>query len=452
VTSPAVGLPLRPAGPRPPGARSLGLALALAAALAPLLRPAAAASAADAAAADAAPAGAKIQDTRRDLVKLRHEKRRKQQEKNQLDRREKDEVGKLDQLNRELAAARRDVLTHSRNLSLVQDSLQQVRSKLEGLQSEEDGDRAFLKADLVDLYKADTRQGPMLLFTARTPAELGIRARYLAALGTATLRRVDALRESIRQVDTYRREYDSKQVELQREVAEVETDRHRKERVRLLREAQLREVRSRKALAAAEVEHLQRQMESLQGMLDGFVRDEQQREAEEREEARQRAAERRQALAERKEKAPERAREAPRTWARTASSIHGRLPWPVVGRVLSRYGKQMNKELGTLVFNHGIEISAEEGSTVRAVAGGMVAFAGEMDGFGQLVVLDHGGSMLSVYGFGSQLRVQKGQAVEQGSVLEDVGEDPNSPGQAKLYFEIRQGVKAQDPLRYLARP
>jgi septal ring factor EnvC (AmiA/AmiB activator) len=122
----------------------------------------------------------------------------------------------------------------------------------------------------------------------------------------------------------------------------------------------------------------------------------------------------------------------------------------VDGPILSEYGRHLYPVFNIPVFNRGIEIGAALGSPVRVVAAGLVDYAGELEGFGHLVVVDHGRGMLSVYGYGSRLLVRKGQSVRRGDVLEDVGESQDLR-RPSLYFEIRRGVKAQDPLRYLER-
>lgn len=391
--------------------------------------------------------GGEIQDTRQDLSKIRHEIRANERTVRTQALKEQNELGTLQRLNRELEAARRDALTHKHNLGLVRERLAQLQAAVARLEGEEAGDRAFLRSDLVSLYKSRAGRQPLLLFSARSPVELQARARYLAALASAVQRRVGSLGSDLSQLDSYRREFDSRSAELQRHMREVEGDRRRVERERIGKEAQLRQVRGREARAVEAVRELKGAADRLQGMLDSLLKDALRREAERR----ALAAQQREAAAQAQNRtqaetlAPE---EAPT--AEAGEGLHGGLPWPVSGAVLSRYGKHLHPVFHIPVFNRGIEIAAEYGAPVRAVAAGMVDYAGELEGFGHLVVVDHGEGMLSVYGYGSRLLVRKGQAVRQGEALEEAGESEGSR-QPSVYFEIRRGVKAQDPLRYLAR-
>ncbi len=335
---------------------------------------------------------------------------------------------KLNELNRRLTVAQRDRLVQVRNLGLVEDKLRRVRSNLQLMQGEESADHDALAADLVRLYKARQHGSAALLFSARTPAEVEARARYLEDLSDTTRRKVASMRERISQVEGYRRDYSEKQAVYARGTQDAEAARRQVELERRQKEAALRGVQGRKAEDLKVARTLEADAQGLQSLMDGLRQQEQD------------YARQQQAAA-----APRVSRLGGR------SSLHkGACPgrWPGASSPAS--GRQQHPEFHTPVFNRGIEIAAAFGSEVRAVAAGKVLHAGEMEGFGQLVVLDHGGGMMSVYGYGSALHVAAKQMVAQGELLMDVGEAATSR-QPSLYFEISQGAKAQDPLRYLGR-
>jgi septal ring factor EnvC (AmiA/AmiB activator) len=414
-----------------------------------------------------ADSGAQIQDARQVLSAIRHEINANLRTVRTQALKERSDFGTLQRLNRELEAARRDARTHKHNLGLVRERLARLQAAVDRLESEEAEDRAFLGADLVGLYKARTGQEPLLLFSAQNPAELQLRGRYLEVLALAAQNRVDSLGGDLGQLDSYRNEFNSRYNEFELRMRQDESDRRRKLRERAGTEAQLRAVRGRKARALEAVRELQGSEDRLQGMLDALrkealLRQEEQR-REERAQAEQIQAEENQAAQNqaaqnepaRSRPAQEEEGQAPPAEVPEAPAFRGRglghgLPWPVDGPVLSEYGKHLYPVFNIPVFNRGIEIGAALGSPVRVVAAGLVDYAGELEGFGHLVVVDHGQGMLSVYGYGSRLLVRKGQSVRRGDVLEDVGESQDLQ-RPSLYFEIRRGVKAQDPLRYLER-
>ncbi|MCE9924038.1 peptidoglycan DD-metalloendopeptidase family protein, partial [Aeromonas media] len=127
-------------------------------------------------------------------------------------------------------------------------------------------------------------------------------------------------------------------------------------------------------------------------------------------------------------------------------STNGSLRWPVQGPILISYGSPRTAELkwkGTL-------IGASEGTQVKAVAPGQVVYADWLDGFGMLLVIDHGRGYMSLYGHNQSLLRQVGQSVEQGEPVALVG-DSGGQDRPGLYFEIRYQGEAINPTKWLAR-
>lgn len=129
------------------------------------------------------------------------------------------------------------------------------------------------------------------------------------------------------------------------------------------------------------------------------------------------------------------------------------LPWPLNGQVISRFGKEYNQQLKTWIFRDGIKIAAFTGTPVKAVENGKVIFAGAFRSYGQVVILDHGQGFFTIYGFLQEIKTNVGQVVKSGNIIGTCGHDTQGTamGQGKpaLYFEIRSGTQALDPLIYL---
>lgn len=114
----------------------------------------------------------------------------------------------------------------------------------------------------------------------------------------------------------------------------------------------------------------------------------------------------------------------------------GKYMMPVSGKVVTPFGNGWN----------GIVIQAPQGSPVRAIAAGRVIIADWLQGYGQMVGIDHGNGDISLYGFNQSLSVRKGSRVQAGQVIASVG---NSGGQSRaaLYFGITQKGAAVNPLQ-----
>lgn len=132
---------------------------------------------------------------------------------------------------------------------------------------------------------------------------------------------------------------------------------------------------------------------------------------------------------------------APLASAPSAPSSSGFI-WPVSGPVTSSFGWRWGR------MHEGIDISAPSGTPIRAAANGSVIYAGWMSGYGNLVVVDHGGGVASAYAHMSSIGAGVGQAVVQGQVIGYVGCTGHCYGD-HLHFEVRVNGAAVDPLGYL---
>ena len=146
--------------------------------------------------------------------------------------------------------------------------------------------------------------------------------------------------------------------------------------------------------------------------------------------------------------------EAEREAARRAAGIvgpesaPGQLAWPVSGTITSPFGMRPNPFGGGLEFHQGLDIAAPMGTTVTAAASGTIISAGWYGGYGNYILIDHGGGMSTGYGHLSQIFVSNGQQVQKGQAIGAVGSTGMSTG-PHLHFEVRIGGKPTDPAAYL---
>ncbi len=129
----------------------------------------------------------------------------------------------------------------------------------------------------------------------------------------------------------------------------------------------------------------------------------------------------------------------------------GRLPWPVTPRrIVSRFGLVRHPRYNTTTRNNGIEIAPQNSMLVKAVHQGIVRYADYNNGYGFLIIIDHGMAFYTVYGHCSEHYVKQGQAVQEGDPIALVGDIGSLQG-TTLYFEIRRSAEALDPLQWLRR-
>ncbi len=140
-----------------------------------------------------------------------------------------------------------------------------------------------------------------------------------------------------------------------------------------------------------------------------------------------------------------------KTAAEAFGKKSGSFPWPVDSRnVLAKFGKFKHPKFGSIIYNRGIHISAKYGMAVYSIFGGVVKYADWFEGYGKMIIVQHGGGFYSVYCHLSDIKVSEGDKVLLKQVIGNTGDTESFYGD-ELYFEIRSAKGPLDPLKYLVR-
>jgi len=129
----------------------------------------------------------------------------------------------------------------------------------------------------------------------------------------------------------------------------------------------------------------------------------------------------------------------------------GNLPWPMEGKIITQFGLQRHPRFNTVTVNNGIEIAPDKNDLiVKSIHPGKVVYTDHFQGYGNLIIVDHGLNYYSLYGQCSDFLVGKGDYVETAQPIALIGDFSSTKG-ISLYFEIRFKTKPLDPLRWLKR-
>jgi murein DD-endopeptidase MepM/ murein hydrolase activator NlpD len=120
----------------------------------------------------------------------------------------------------------------------------------------------------------------------------------------------------------------------------------------------------------------------------------------------------------------------------------GALAWPASGTLTSGFGPRWGR------MHQGIDIAAPTGTSIGAAESGVVIHSGGLGGYGQTVIVDHGGGVVTLYAHMSERLVGNGATVGRGSLIGRVGSTGNSTG-PHLHFEVRVNGSARNPMNYL---
>jgi len=361
---------------------------------------------------------------KKELQRIKREMREKKKELKRVDRKERSILADLEKTDRDIQAG-------SAELALLQARLHESEASLR----EVERNNAAINKELADLKSFYSQRIRALYKMSRA----GYAAAILSPDGLGqTLKRVKYLGMIAERDRMLIKEYGSALTRLaaqQAEIAGKKSDILSRQQAMAAKKAELEGQRRKKSGILAGVRHKKglyeqslRELEQSSASLWAMIKkDEQESKA-----------------------AKKAASEASRSYKDAAGNDRSRLPWPLEGQVLTRFGMQRHPQFGTMVFRRGIEIQAREGEPVRAVQGGQVAYADWYKGYGKLMIIDHNNGFYTLYGNLSRLDLGKGDRVTGGQTLGLAGETGSMKG-SKLYFEIRRNGEAQDPLVWLAK-
>lgn len=356
----------------------------------------------------------------------------------------------------------------------TQQQLQALSQDLQQLESAIAQQRKRLETMLREQYRAGQEDRLRLLLSGDNPNRIARELRYLGYVTAEQIKAIEQLQRDIAAVETNKSDAEEARAALDDIAAEQREQKAVLEKEKSKRKALVLKLSDKLSAQRKQAGNLSRDEARLSALVDRLaIVIAQQRKAEE-EEARRRArakeaaAEREKALAEktRKEskgqsrtatksaelaKSPERAEQAvpeppPAPDGNAFAALRGKGKLPVKGELAASFGAKRADGPSW----KGIFIKAVEGSEVRAAGPGEVVFADWMRGFGNLMIVDHGGQYLSIYGNNQSLLKRPGDRIKAGEVIATVG---NSGGNehSGLYFELRHQGRAIDPLAWLNR-
>ncbi|MZH46614.1 MAG: peptidoglycan DD-metalloendopeptidase family protein [Nitrospinae bacterium] len=125
----------------------------------------------------------------------------------------------------------------------------------------------------------------------------------------------------------------------------------------------------------------------------------------------------------------------------------GRLSLPVKGKILNKFGRQKDRQYGSFIVHNGIDIKARSGTPVRSIFNGKILYTGELEGYGNMVIIGHGKDYHSLYGHLDSIKVKPNQIVKAGDVIGRSGDTGSLVGET-LYLEMRKKGKPIEPVRW----
>lgn len=400
--------------------------------------------------------------TRQDITELKKALAQVQQEKSGVQKDLRSTETKMGELQKQVEALQQQLKKTQAELQ----RLDEEKQKLEAARKEQ---QRLIATQARAAYQNGRQEYLKLLLNQQNPEKFARTLTYYDYMSKARLAQLRAFNETLAKQAAVQKDIDLQQAQLLAQQGNLDSQRQELEEVRKDRQAALAKLNDQYKASDTKLQAREQDQADLAKVLK-TIEETLARQAREAEEARQKAllaqqeAERRereaaaqaQAQANRKDddapapEAPKRPKPTPgavvsaggQTFGGEFSATKGKLPWPVDGRLLARFGETRGDDARTKW--DGVMISAAAGSTVRAVHGGRVVFADWLRGAGLLVILDHGNGYLSLYGHNQTLLKGAGDVVKAGEAISTVGTSGGQDTPA-LYFAIRQQGRPADP-------
>jgi murein hydrolase activator len=399
--------------------------------------------------------------TRQDITELKKALSQLQEEKSGVQkdlRATETEMGKLE----------KQVEALQKELKKSETELQRLDGEKKKLQSARVEQQRLIAIQARAAYQNGRQEYLKLLLNQQNPEKFARTLTYYDYLSQARLAQLRTFNETLRQLAEVEKDIDLQQAQLLVQKSSLDDQKSQLDTVRQERQVALAKLNQDYKARDQKLQARQQDQADLTKVLK-TIEETLARQAREAEEARQKAllaqqeAEKRQreqeALAKSRGKddgdeAPRRPTKAPGALVSSAGqsfggafeAAKGKLPWPVDGRLLARFGETRGDDDRTKW--DGVMISAAAGSQVHAVHGGRVVFADWLRGAGLLVILDHGNGYLSLYGHNQSLLKEAGDVVKAGEAIATVGNSGGGQDTPALYFAIRQQGRPSDPAQW----
>ncbi len=323
----------------------------------------------------------------------------------------------LARLNLNKALVEREIAAQNVQMEQARTELLGVQARVRDLQAELDRDNAAIEKTLVTLYKFGRLNFFHYLLQAQNFEAYTVESKRLALLARYQEDMVAAYLKTLADLGEAERRLTAKK----KDVAEILRATNLKKQELEAEQAKtadlVQQIRRNRATYEQTLRELKESAEELQAMM---------------------------------------AKIASREWALPSAfvplyELRGRLGWPIEGSVVTSFGLQKHPRFNTIIMNNGIEIApAKDKALITAVHAGKVVYADYFQGYGNLLILDHGMTYYTLYGHCSQFLANVGDMVRAGQPIALVGDSGSLNGEC-LYFEVRYKTKALDPLQWLKR-
>ncbi len=331
-------------------------------------------------------------------------------------KKEKSLISKLGNLDKNINRSEKELKGYDKRMSKTRSNIKNLSREIKVMTRELDSRKQYLKEVVMDIYKRQYKSNALVLLSASDYQDLITKSRYISLIAHYDSSLIAGYSSKINNLNSKKSKLQNQQNKLAANKKEAQTRTRELQVNRAKKDKLLAKVKAKRSVHEKNIKELKESSRKLKSMIARIQ-----------------------------------TKKIPASiLGKGFKSLKGNLPWPIAGEVLIPFGKYKEPEFNTTVFKDGIEIGAKPEDIPETIAGGRVVYTGQLEGYGNLVIIDHGGGYHSLYGNLSEISLKKGSLVVKGFEVGKISRSGNSDIPA-LYFEIRHRGKPVDPRGWLDR-
>ena len=363
----------------------------------------------------------KIKEENQRLKKIEQQIKSVKDEINNLQKKESDYLETLHKIEKLLQDTEKELKAIEKDLELAQKEIKQGEDELIFEKRMLKEKTKLLESRLREIYKRRLTGYMEILFNSESFSDFLTRFRYIKKILSLDAEVINDIRQQMKKIEDSKMNLENREEILSLLKKEVEKEKENIEFSIKAKKSIINKIDSQKEVRLKSLKELEQSSQEIKSIIERIYK--------QQEEDSKKVSQ----------------KEVPTI---TLKPKKGIFALPIQGKLISGYGRQKNTEFNTYTFNSGIDISAPLGQVVRAAGSGEVIYTGNIKGYGQIIIIDHGGRITTLYAHLSKILVGIGEKVKKGQILGQVG-DSGGVSSTRLHFEVRVEGKPTDPMNWL---
>lgn len=363
----------------------------------------------------------KINEENQRLKKIEQQIKSVKNEINNLQKKESGYLEALHKIEKLLLDTEKELKTTEKNLQLAQKEIKTAEDEVVIEKEKLRGKTKLLEGRLREIYKRRLTGYLEILFNSESFSDFLTRFRYIKNILSLDAEVINTIRQQTKKIENKKMNLENREEILSLLIKEVEKEKENIEFSIKSKKSIINKIDSEKEAHLKSLKELEQSSQEIKNIIENIYK--------QKEEDSKKVSQ----------------KEVPTI---TLKPKKGILALPIQGKLISGYGRQKNTEFNTYTFNSGIDISAPLGQVVHASGSGEVIYTGNIKGYGQIIIIDHGGRVTTLYAHLSKILVEIGDKVKKEQTIGQTG-DSGGVSTPRLHFEVRVEGKPTDPMNWL---